>query len=137
MGDMRPPHAVRRPALAAVTTLLLAVVTACGSSGAPASSDLSPEAASGQEIAAQNGCNNCHSTDGRNGTGPTWQGLAGSTVTLDDGTTVTADDAYLRRSITDPSAQRVDGAAAIMPEFNLSPAEVDDLVAYIKSLSGS
>lgn len=135
---MRTVHAVRRRlAVTSLLALVLAVTAACGSSGESAQSDLSPAAARGQELAAQNGCTNCHSTDGRNGTGPTWQGLAGSTVTLDDGTTVTADDAYLHRSITDPSAQRVDGAAAIMPEFNLSPAEVDDLVAYIESLAGN
>lgn len=110
---------------------------ACGSDGGPAASGLSPEAARGQEIASDRGCTNCHSTDGGNGTGPTWQGLAGSTVTLDDGTTVTADVAYLRRSITDPSAQRVDGAAAIMPEFDLTSAEVDALVAYISALDDS
>ena len=37
------------------------------------------------------------------GTGPTWKGLYGSEVKLVDGTTVTADETYLKESITDPS----------------------------------
>lgn len=134
---MRSSPRLRPLVLGALLAAVLTGAAACGSGGEPAASDLSPEAARGQELAAQNGCTNCHSADGRNGMGPTWQGLAGSTVALDDGTTVTADDAYLRRSITDPSAQRVEGAAAIMPEFDLSAAEVDALVAYIASLDGS
>lgn len=130
-------RSVRFLTLVVVATGLFVGATACGSSGEPTASDLPPEAARGQEIASDRGCLNCHSTDGSNGTGPTWQGLAGSTVTLADDTTLVADDAYLRRSITDPSAQQVDGAAAIMPEFDLEPAEVDALVAYIRSLDGA
>src|SRR5690606_9869614 len=53
----------------------------------------------GQQVANQNGCLACHTTDGSDSAGPTWQGLAGSTRPLDDGSSVTADAAYIERSI--------------------------------------
>lgn len=91
----------------------------------------------GQSIAEDQGCTNCHSDNGRRSTGPTWQGLAGSEVELDGGETVTADAAYLKRSIVDPRSEVVAGFPNIMPETydDLTPAELDDLVAYLEELS--
>ena len=100
------------------------------SSGPP----LSGPAGEGQQLFKSNGCAACHSVDGSKGVGPTMQGLAGSQVALEDGSTVTADDAYLRESILEPSAKRVAGYSAAMPARDLSPAEVDALVAYIDAL---
>lgn len=109
-----------------------------GGGGGAAAPELSAEAAKGQDLADQNGCITCHSVDGSDGTGPTWQGLAGTEVTLDDGSTVTADDAYLQQSMTDPSAQIVEGFTAVaMPQFDISSADVDALVAYIDALGGT
>ena len=68
--------------------------------------------ARGEELWSSTGCAGCHSIDGSAGVGPTVKGLAGSTVTLDDGSTVTADAAYLARSITDPDAQIPEGHEA-------------------------
>ena len=68
------------------------------------------------------------------GAGPSWVGLAGSTVELDDGSTPVADEAYLRRSISEPQAQRVAGYTIAMPENGLSEDEVDAIVAYILEL---
>jgi mono/diheme cytochrome c family protein len=109
----------------------------------PAETEPSSEAdlvARGEELWASTGCAGCHSLDGAAGAGPTVQGLAGSTVTLDDGTTVTADDAYLARSITDPDAQISEGyAAGIMAgavaaqTFDTRPEDVDALVAFVKA----
>jgi mono/diheme cytochrome c family protein len=70
-----------------------------------------PDAAAGQQLASQNGCTSCHSVDGSEGTGPTWQGLYGHEVTLEDGSTVTADDAYLHESIVNPTAKIVQNFA--------------------------
>ena len=42
-------------------------------------------------------------------TGPTWFGLYGSDVELDNGTTVVADDAFIAESILDPKAKEVAG----------------------------
>lgn len=94
-------------------------------------------AARGQAIAADTGCQACHSTDGAAGTGPTWKGLAGASRPLVSGETVTADDAYLFNSIIDPPSQVVAGFEPVMPTTyadQLSEQEIDDLVEYIKSL---
>jgi len=91
----------------------------------------------GQQLATDYGCVNCHSTDGSPKTGPTWLHLYGSTVKLTDGTSVTADDNYLKTSIIQPNAQVVLGfPASVMPDFStvLDQTMVESLVAYIKTL---
>lgn len=88
----------------------------------------------GADLARAQGCSSCHGTEGQGGLGPPWQGLAGSEVELDDGSTVVADDEYLRRAIVDPGAQIRAGYFVPMPQSSLSEAEVDDLIAHIKSL---
>ena len=65
------------------------------------------------------GCATCHSLDGSldNFAGPTWLGVYEREEKLDDGTSVIADDAYLRQSIYQPNAQIVEGYAAnVMPQ---------------------
>jgi len=98
-----------------------------------------PEAASrGGTLAEGQGCLQCHTTDGRPGSGPTWKGLAGSTRPLSSGEEVVADDTYLFNSIVTPSNQVVEGFDAIMPTFyadQLDEQQIDDLVEYIKSLA--
>jgi cytochrome c oxidase subunit 2 len=82
-------------------------------------------------------CSACHSLDGTTKVGPSWSGLAGSTVPLADGATILADADYLASSITDPNAHIVQGfSASVMPNFStvLSESQVNDLVAYIQSL---
>ena len=91
-------------------------------------------AATGQQLANQYHCTDCHSIDGAKRLGPTWKGLAGSTVRLSDGTTVTADSAYLRESIEQPRAKVVQDFAPVMPQLDLTPDQVDALVAYIQAL---
>jgi cytochrome c oxidase subunit 2 len=83
--------------------------------------------------------------------GPTWQGIYGRTEPLDDGTTVIADDEYLRSSIINPNAQIVEGYLPnLMPQnfgeiFDSIEAEIlanegveidmiDDLIAYMQTL---
>lgn len=96
-----------------------------------------PAAAAGQQLAASNGCTGCHSIDGTDATGPTWQGLYESEVTLADGSTVTADDAYLAESIRDPSAKLHEGFSDIMPKTfaNMSDEDVNAIIAYIATLA--
>jgi cytochrome c oxidase subunit 2 len=99
-----------------------------------------PEAAERGEVLAEGqGCLQCHTTDGRPGSGPTWKGLAGSTRPLVGGEEVVADDAYLFASIVDPNTQVVEGFDPIMPTFyadELDEQQITDLVEYIKSLAG-
>lgn len=92
------------------------------------------ESATPSPLAVDLGCSSCHSVDGARSEGPTWAGLWGSEVTLTDGTTVTADDAYIRESILEPQAKVHEGFGNSMPAVEVTDAQVDQLVAYIKSL---
>jgi cytochrome c oxidase subunit II len=96
--------------------------------------------AKGKQLYGADGCSACHSLTGAAGAGPSFKGLAGSTVTLATGQTVTADDAYIERSITSPDAQIVKGyhsgiMAPAISGFGLAskPADIRALVAFIKS----
>ena len=62
--------------------------------------------------------------------------LAEGKVQLADGSTVTADDAYLRESILAPNAKIVAGFQPLMPTFQgqMTEEEILALTAYIKSL---
>jgi cytochrome c oxidase subunit 2 len=93
----------------------------------------------GAQLAQQNGCTGCHSIDGTEAIGPTWQGLYGHEVELADGSTVTADDAYIMESIRNPSAKVVNGFPdGVMPVFSpgqLSDDDIAAIVAYIQTLT--
>ena len=106
-------------------------MSACASSGA----STAPPAQRGKSIAMRAGCTSCHGATSIGGLGPTWTGLAGSTVKLDDGSTVVADSSYLAESIRSPSAKKVNGYSIAMPAVPLSDDEVTALIAYIDSLA--
>ncbi|MGH8106731.1 MAG: c-type cytochrome, partial [Arenimonas sp.] len=93
------------------------------------------ETANGRKIAEQQGCLGCHSIDGSPSTGPTWKGLFGKQEKLTDGSSVLVDEAFLRQSILEPNATVIAGFSPMMPSYELSPEQVDALVAYAKSLS--
>jgi cytochrome c oxidase subunit 2 len=118
----------------AATTQAGAVATPAPDAGTAA--PLDPAAQRGQEIARTQGCAGCHGANFDGGAGPSWIGLAGSQVMLADGTSVVADDAYLIRSIAEPNAQIVADYALQMPANSLTEAEIADVVAFIKTLSG-
>jgi len=90
----------------------------------------------GEALVAANGCAACHSINGaQSPLGPSWLGVAGSTVPLSDGTTVTADDGFLFESIKTPQAKFVAGFEnQLMPTFSLSDEQIADIIAYIKTL---
>ena len=89
-------------------------------------------AATGGDLYASLGCPGCHAN---RRIAPSLDGLRGTVVTLDDGTTVTADDAYLRRSIVDPAGQLVPGYPASMPSYaELSAAQVQELVGEVAAM---
>ncbi len=93
-------------------------------------------ASTGQKIFQQLGCANCHRFDTQ-GRGPNLQGVYGRTTLLDDGSSVVADDNYVRESILNPGAKVVAGFKPIMPTFQgvLSEEQVLALISYVKSLS--
>lgn len=116
------------------------VLAGCSSDkGGSEEVQLSAAGERGKQVAKEQGCISCHTADGSKSTGPTWKGLAGSEVELEDGTTVVADDAYLTQSILAPRTVVVDGYANIMPvyEGEVSPAELADLLAYLQDLAPS
>jgi cytochrome c oxidase subunit 2 len=104
--------------------------------GGAAQGNLTP-AERGAQLVQQ--CLGCHSTNGSQLVGPTWKGLFGTQVTLADGSTVTADEAYIRNSIINPNAQVVQGfPPSVMPGSYgsiLSDEDINDIIAYIKSLA--
>ena len=119
-----------------IVLLALVATSACGANGAGANTaDLPPIAAEGRSIALQNGCASCHGTDGEGGIGPAFIGLFGSSVELEDGSTIVADRDYLVEAIKDPAAKKVAGYRLAMPTNNLSDAEIDQVVAYIEALA--
>jgi cytochrome c oxidase subunit 2 len=92
----------------------------------------------GEAIAASTGCVACHSNDGSELVGPSWQGIYGTERALESGETVLADDEYVTESIVDPLAKIVAGFQPVMPEGydgQLSEQDIADIVDYIESLS--
>ena len=67
-------------------------------------SRMSP-AEAGERIFRSRGCRQCHSVDGDAGIGPTFKGLYGKTGVFDDGTSYTAEENYIRKSILEQIAQ--------------------------------
>ena len=95
----------------------------------------------GKRIAELMGCVACHSADGSTlgKVGPTWKGLFGNEVVFADGGKTTANEAYLRESIKEPTARVVRGfdkSDAGMPSYEgvISDAQTEALILYIKSL---
>jgi cytochrome c oxidase subunit 2 len=92
----------------------------------------------GQQLVQQFGCPVCHSVDGTKKVGPTWLKLYKSTITLSDGTKVTAEEKYLANSIVNPNLQIVAGYSPnVMPgTFSqaLDQSQIQDIIAYIESL---
>jgi cytochrome c oxidase subunit 2 len=119
---------VNRKIILMLAVWILGLLSACGST------DVGPEA--GQNLAVLKGCAACHAVDDiPDKLGPTWAGLYGSQVELSDGSFVTADETYLIESIEEPNAKIVKGySKGSMPAISLTQAELNALVAYIKSL---
>jgi cytochrome c oxidase subunit 2 len=101
-----------------------------GSSGA----NVDPVVA-GEKLFADKACTTCHLGDGK-GRAPSLNGVYQAKVLLADGSTVTADDSYIRESILAPAAKIVAGYQPLMPTFQgqLSEEDISSLTAYIKSL---
>jgi cytochrome c oxidase subunit 2 len=79
-------------------------------------------------------CLTCHSVDGSEGIGPTFKGMFGRQTKLTNGSTITADEAYLRESIVNPSAKVVNGFDDVMPKPELTDEEVNTVLKYLETL---
>jgi cytochrome c oxidase subunit 2 len=89
----------------------------------------------GAQLFTQLACVTCHLADS-SGRGPSLVGVFGSTVTLNDGTKVVADESYLRESILTSQAKTVAGYQQLMPTFQglVNENDVASLIEYIKSM---
>jgi cytochrome c oxidase subunit 2 len=89
----------------------------------------------GEKLYTELACSTCHMPDGK-GRGPSYNGVYGSKVKLADGSTVLADDNYIRESILQPNAKIVAGYQPVMPSFQglVTEDQILALTAYIKSL---
>lgn len=97
--------------------------------------DESP-AAQGAALFQDLACHTCHRMDAP-GIGPMLTGLFGKHVQLQDGSTVPADENYLRESILNPMAKIVAGFQPVMPPYQGRVNEIQllQLIAYIRSLA--
>jgi cytochrome c oxidase subunit II len=92
-------------------------------------------AAAGARLFTDLACHTCHMGDAQ-GRGPVLDGIYGHQVQLQDGSTVLADDAYIRESIVNPQAKIVAGYQPIMPTFQglVTEEQLLQLIAYLRSL---
>ena len=94
----------------------------------------SPETNPTYQLLETKECITCHSTDGSEGIGPTFKGMFGRATKLSDGSTITADDAYIRESIVNPSLKIVNQYDDLMPKPELTDKELDEIMEYLKTL---
>ncbi|MCC6756063.1 MAG: cytochrome c [Solirubrobacterales bacterium] len=151
--ETAPPAAAatQAPAAETATEAAPAAPAETATEAAPAASPAAPAAggesdqalvAKGEKLFSQFACVGCHSVTGGTSVGPALNGLYGKQVTLTDGTTLTADDAYITESIEHPDAQIVQGfspgiMSATVAAFESQIQQDDNLQAlidYIKSL---
>ena len=104
--------------------------------GAGADATTGTLAKEGAALFQELGCSGCHMGPSAL-RGPRLEGLYGTTVPLQDGSTVIADERYIRESILLPNARIVAGYEPEMPSFAGEVTEDDliRLIAYIKSLA--
>lgn len=90
------------------------------------------------------GCVACHTVDGSRLTGPSWKNMYGHAVKFTDGSSLSEEqmtgdsfDNYVRESILVPGTKVVETYANQMTPYQgiLKPKEIDQLLAYIRSLS--
>src|SRR5580704_1018860 len=95
-------------------------------------------AQNGERLFATLSCNACH--NGRpDSRGPSLANVFGSKLTLTNGSAVTADEAYLREAILNPSDHVTQGYSPIMTTYQgqISEDGVIALVEYIKNLESN
>ncbi|QQR88775.1 MAG: cytochrome c oxidase subunit II [Myxococcales bacterium] len=90
----------------------------------------------GESLYTQYACVTCHSNKADEmKQAPNFWGVWGRKEKLEDGSSIVVDENYVRESILEPNAKRVAGFGGIvMPPYALNDAQIDAIVAYLKSL---
>lgn len=93
---------------------------------------LSPEVRGEKKYKSK--CAVCHSVDGAPNTGPTFKGLWDRQEKLEDGSTITVNENYVRKSILEPQSQIVAGFPRTMPVFagQLTERDIEGIIAFLK-----
>ena len=133
-GSEEPPPSAKAATPAVPVPGSVPVQEATAASGGGGAGD----AVRGQLLFRDKACNACHTLDGAALVGPSLKGLFGSTRTVRTGAdehAVTADDAYVERSIRDPRADVVKGfpPAMALPK-PVGDQDIKDLTAYIRTV---
>lgn len=91
------------------------------------------DAEAGATVFTEQGCNGCHAVeaDAAAMSGPPLHNIG---TVAEDRTDQSAAE-YIRESITNPSAHIVEGYEDIMPPYDLPDDQLDNLVAYLMSLT--
>jgi cytochrome c oxidase subunit 2 len=97
--------------------------------------DVEPAVGGERFVYKLKGCVACHSVDGNRLVGPSFKGLFGSESAIAGGTTVLADENYIRESILQPDVKIVEGYTNLMPPQTLTDLEIDAFIAYLKTLA--
>lgn len=94
--------------------------------------------AGGAALFELRGCTACHAVTETGGSeiGPRLYGMFGTQREMDDGSSVLADDNYLRRAIMDPNAEVRAGFQPVMPTLagSMTEDQINSIIDYIKSL---
>lgn len=92
----------------------------------------------GEQVYTLKGCGACHKTDETNQIAPSWKGLFGKKEkVMENGKeiTVKVDEAYVRESIKTPQQKLAVGFENTpMPVFPLTDEEIEQVIAYMKTL---
>ncbi len=90
----------------------------------------------GARMFEMTGCIQCHPLTPPFVLGPSLRGLIGAERRLSDGSTVVADEEYVRRVLVDPERPTLAGWEPSMPTYRgrFRESEIEGLVAYLKSL---
>ncbi|HRV82622.1 MAG: cytochrome c oxidase subunit II [Planctomycetes bacterium] len=92
----------------------------------------------GEYLFTKKGCAVCHHVDGTKLVGPPLNLAFGNERKFADGTSLVADENYIRESILVPGAKVVEGYPNAMTPYQglVNDSELDGLIAYIKHLAG-
>jgi mono/diheme cytochrome c family protein len=118
-----------------------AALVGCGASAEPSGPAGAGLVARGRMLYKDDGCSSCHSLNGSRLAGPTFAGLANSTVKLANGTTARATDAFVMKQIVGAEKATVQGyPPALMEQATAllglegKPQDVRALAAFIQTV---